>query len=156
MIKWIVNAMIYLGSTLMVYNIIGFIRFARRIQEDKKWDRERAILYVPIVLLVMFLIGYLAVGIFGSPDLIVSGILFGGSIFVYIMFRFLCRITDRIQENEQMRAKLLAVEASARAKNVFLSTMSHEMRTPMNAIIGLDTLVLQDEGLSPRTRDRAE
>ena len=156
MLKWAIYAMVYLGSALMVYNIYGFISFARNIQKKKDWGQERTILYVPIVLLVMFLIGYLAVGLFGKPDLIVSGILFGGSIFVFIMYHFLRRVTDRIQEKDQVEAKLMAVEARNAAKAGFLSSMSHEMRTPMNAIIGLDAIALQDGNLDFQMRDRLE
>ena len=42
-------------------------------------------------------------------------------------------------ESELIRAKELA-ELSSRAKTNFLSRMSHEMRTPMNAIIGMTTI----------------
>ena len=156
MLNWAIYGMVFLGSLLMVYNIYGYITYARDIQRRKGWDRARTVLYVPIMLLVMFLLGYLAVGIIGKPDLIVSGILFGGSIYVFIMYRFLCRVTRRIQENEQMEARLMAAELSNRAKTEFLSSISHEMRTPMNAIIGLDTIALQDEDLKPPTRDRLE
>jgi len=41
--------------------------------------------------------------------------------------------------NEAKRARDLA-EYSARAKSDFLARMSHEMRTPMNAIIGMSTI----------------
>jgi PAS domain S-box-containing protein len=49
-------------------------------------------------------------------------------------------LTDmRALESELITAKNLAEKAS-RAKSEFLSRMSHEMRTPMNAIIGLTEL----------------
>ena len=156
MIDWVVRAMIYLGSALMVYNIYGFVHFARRVQRNKDWGRGRIMLYVPIALLVMFLLGYLAVGLFGNPDLIISGILFGGSIFVFIMFLALQGITDRIQQQEQMEAKLTAAEASNEAKSAFLASMSHELRTPMNAILGLDSILLGDQSLAPQVHDRLE
>ena len=78
--KWIIYGMILLGSLLMVYNIYGFVRYARNIRRSEKWGEEMRILNVPIFLLVMFLFGYIAVGLFGKPDLIMAGILFGGSI----------------------------------------------------------------------------
>ena len=138
MVQWAINAMVYLGSALMVYNIYGFTRYRQDIIRSKgEWGSERVWLFVPIVMLVMFLLGYLAVGIFGKPDLIVSGILFGGSVFVFIIFCFIRRITAHIQETQQMEARLMAAEASSRAKTTFLSSVSHEMRTPMNLIIGL-------------------
>ncbi|MDR0473093.1 MAG: hybrid sensor histidine kinase/response regulator, partial [Treponema sp.] len=36
--------------------------------------------------------------------------------------------------------KMLAAEAASHAKSAFLSNMSHEMRTPMNAIIGMTAI----------------
>ena len=152
----LIYGMIYLGSALMVYNVYSYIRYARHLQEKKDWGTERNVLYIPIVLLVLFLLGYLAVGFFGKPDLIISGILFGGSIFVFIIFRLLQFITNRVQENEHLEAKLLLAEESSKTKTAIMSTMSHEMRTPMNAIIGLDFIALQNDKLLPETRRQIE
>lgn len=152
--RFLIYGMIYLGSALMVYNKIGFIRFALRV--GKSWGREKKILHIPIALLVMFLLGYLAVGIFGNPDIIVSGILFGGSVFVFVMYILLERITKRISENEKLEAKLMATEEANRSKTEFLSDVSHEMRTPLNVILGLDTIALKDPSLAFDTRDRLE
>ena len=154
--QWIISGMIFAGSILMIYNIYGFVHFARYVIGLKSWNQENSILNIPIVLLIFFLLGYLAVGLFGKPDLIMAGILFGGSIFVYIMYKLLSGITKRIVENEHLEAKLMAAEESSRAKTGFLASMSHEMRTPLNAIIGLDAILLQDEDLSPQIKDRLE
>ena len=108
------------------------------------------------MLLILFFIGYLAVGIFGDPDLIVSGILFGGSIFVFVMYKLMTHIKDMISEGELINAKLIAAEESNRAKTDFLASVSHEMRTPMNVIIGLDTIALREPDLSPDNRHRLE
>ncbi len=156
MLNVLIYGMVFAGSALMVFNIVGFVRYAistKKLLNGKDGDKSYGILYFPIVLLVMFLLGYLAVGIFGKPDLIVSGILFGGSIFVFIMYLFINRLTKKIVEKEQLEAELMAEEQRNLAKTTFLSTMSHEMRTPMNVIIGLDTVALSDEGISPATRD---
>lgn len=148
--------MVYLGSALMIYNICGFINFARSLRGQKTWEKHNKILYIPIALLILFFIGYLAVGIFGKPDLIVSGILFGGSIFVFVMYKLMTHITEMISEGELIHARLMAAEESNRAKNDFLASVSHEMRTPMNVIIGLDTVALSEPELSPDTRHRLE
>ena len=152
----LIYGMIYLGSALMVYNVYSYIRYAGHLQEKKDWGKERKVLYIPIILLVMFLLGYLAVGIFGQPDLIVSGILFGGSIFVFIIFQLLQFITNRVQENERLEAQLIAAEERSQTKNIIMSSLSHEMRTPMNAIIGLDFIALQSDKLHPETRRQIE
>jgi len=156
MMQWLTQGMVFLGSLIMVYNICGFVRFARYVKKLDSWDTDDCILHIPIVLLVCFLLGYLAVGIFGKPDLIVAGILFGGSLFVLVMYKLLNGITQRIVASEHLEAQLLAAEESNRAKSRFLATMSHEMRTPMNAVIGLNALALQDQALTPQTRDRLE
>lgn len=153
---FVIYSMVFLGSLLMVFNIIGFIRFARYISKLNTSFGSMAILHIPILLLVMFLLGYLAVGIFGQPDLIVSGILFGGSIFVFIMYLLLFRITRRIVESEKTESKLKAAEESNRVKTGFLSSISHEMRTPMNIIIGLDTVALSDPEVPSSTREKLE
>ncbi|MBQ6961016.1 MAG: response regulator [Clostridia bacterium] len=153
---WLIYGMVYAGSALMVYNIIRYVRYELRLQKNKKWGKERQVLLVPIFLLVMFLFGYLAVGLFGSPDIIVSGILFGGSVFVFVIFGLLQRITDRIQENERLEADLRVAKESSRVKTTFLSSMSHEMRTPLNAIMGLDALALQNPELPAETRAQLE
>ena len=153
---WLIYGMVYLGSALMVYNIYSYVQYARHLQEKKDWGKERTYLYIPIVLLVLFLLGYLAVGIFGKPDLIISGILFGGSIFVFIIFQLIQFITNRVQENEHLEAQLIAAEESSKTKNAILSSISHEMRTPMNAIIGLDFIARQRPDLHPETRLQLE
>ena len=156
MVQWLIRGMVFLGSLLMVYNICGFVRFARYVKKLGSWNADDRILYVPILLLVCFLLGYLAVGIFGKPDLIVAGILFGGSVFVFVIYNLLNGITQRIVEREHLEAELLAAEESNQAKSRFMATMSHEMRTPLNAVIGLNELALKDDSLTPQTRDRLE
>lgn len=67
-----------------------------------------------------------------------------------IMLLRRCDITSMYQQHEEQNEKLKealakAEEASA-AKSRFLSNMSHDMRTPMNAIIGFsDDLITKDE-----------
>ena len=156
MLDMAIYGMVFLGAALMVYNVYNYIQYSRHLQEQSDLETERNILYLPLILLVCFLIGYLVVGIFGKPDLVMAGILFGGSIFVYVIFLFMRRITDKIKANEQLAIELRSAEESNRAKASFLANMSHEMRTPMNAIIGLDTIALRNPDLSDQTRDQLE
>ncbi len=156
MLSILIYGMVYLGSALMVVNILRYIQYIRHIQKKGEWADERMIIYIPLVLLVMFLVGYLVVGVFGRPDLVISGILFFGSVFVAIIVELLWRVTNRIQQNDRLEAELLAAEESNKAKTVFLSSMSHEIRTPMNAIIGLDTIALRNPDLPEETREQLE
>ena len=132
--------MIYAGSALMAYNIYRYMCFARDVRKHGNWDQEQRLFNIPIGLLIMFFAGYLIVGLFGNPDLVMAGILFFGSVFVFVMLLLMRRTFDRIQENEQLEVRLSAAEEASKAKTFFLSNMSHDIRTPLNAIIGYTTL----------------
>ena len=132
--------MIYAGSALMAYNIYRYMCFARDVRKHGNWDQEQRLFNIPICLLIMFFIGYLIVGLFGKLDLVIAGILFFGSVFVFVMLLLIRRTFDRIQENEQLEVRLSAAEEASKAKTFFLSNMSHDIRTPLNAIIGYTTL----------------
>ena len=156
MLRILIYGMILLGAALMIRNIIRYARFARNVRKKGDWEKERTILYVPLVLLIGFFFGYVTVGLFGDPDWVIGGILFFGSVFVAIVVEMLQRVTDRIQANGQLEARLLAAEESNQAKISFMSNMSHEIRTPMNAIIGIDSVALRDPDLPPHAREQFE
>ena len=54
--------------------------------------------------------------------------------------------SNRILQKEKQRAMDYSREADKanRAKSDFLANMSHEMRTPLNAIIGMNTMILRE------------
>lgn len=51
------------------------------------------------------------------------------------------------RKNEQLEIVAKKAESAAKAKSEFLSRMSHDIRTPMNAIIGLTHLAEEEENL---------
>ena len=92
------------------------------------------------VMMLFFSTGYIINTIFYSlrktiltQDLLIAVIFFLGALFVFLMMIMIRRMFDTI------RAKEIA-EQESKAKSDFLSRMSHEMRTPMNAIIGMTTI----------------
>ena len=49
---------------------------------------------------------------------------------------------ELLRMNQQLEEALSAAEAANQAKSVFLSNMSHDIRTPMNAIAGMTSIAL--------------
>ena len=62
------------------------------------------------------------------------------------------RTADR-QVNQALSDAVAAAETANRAKSTFLSNMSHDIRTPMNAIIGFTTLALSNLDDRERVKD---
>ena len=62
------------------------------------------------------------------------------------------RTADR-QVNQALSDAVAAAETANRAKSTFLSNMSHDIRTPMNAIIGFTTLVISNIDDTERVKD---
>lgn len=56
-------------------------------------------------------------------------------------------------EAEEARS---AAESANRAKSAFLRTMSHELKTPLNGVLGYAQILQQDEQLTPNQRDHID
>src|SRR5262249_41104736 len=64
-------------------------------------------------------------------------------------------IAERRQAEAALRTAKEAAEVANRAKSEFLSTISHELRTPMNGICGMTGLLLET-ALDEEQREYAE
>ncbi|MBQ9047046.1 MAG: response regulator [Solobacterium sp.] len=102
----LIAVVIGIGSVLMVYNIIRYRAFSVRMRSVISSARMYGAVILPLVLLVLFLCGYVIVGLSGQADAVMAGILLGGSIFVMIILEVLMYIVGRIQEHEQQTAAM--------------------------------------------------
>ena len=63
---------------------------------------------------------------------------------VVIIIIYLMGAERKVQQGEELRrAKIMAEEAN-RAKSDFLANMSHEIRTPINAVIGMNEMIIRE------------
>ena len=79
-----------------------------------------------------------------------AGLILGSLGLIFSIFTII-RKREQLVEKE----KLLA-EENSRAKSTFLSNMSHDIRTPMNAVTGYTALALREDDLPDSTRDYLE
>ena len=97
----IVYGMIICGIIIMITNIIRFFHFIRGSQDvfsagnsrDNIWEN------IAFALLIFFLVGYILIALMGKPDLMVGGVLFGGSIFVAIVLTLMIRLIVTVKKN---------------------------------------------------------
>ena len=69
---------------------------------------------------------------------------------LFIMFDIYNLMKKR---EKDMEVQKIEAEQSSRAKSTFLSNMSHDIRTPMNAIIGYVTLSKKEPDIPPKVSD---
>ncbi|MBR3813302.1 MAG: hypothetical protein IKK38_05455 [Spirochaetaceae bacterium] len=86
--------------------------------------------------------GWTLLGLVPAEDLSVdteNWLLFG-VVSVGLLLLFLCDLFYVLYLNKRLQITAREARSANKAKTDFLSTMSHDIRTPMNAIIGLTTI----------------
>ena len=73
---------------------------------------------------------------------------------IFLSWKKIFKLKESKRKQEEMRRK---AENAIRKKNMFLSNMSHEVRTPLNAIVGFSTLLASEEdmGMDDDSRKQA-
>ncbi len=99
-----IKVLIYLGSALMIYNIIRYGAFVNDSKKLEQQSLKAGVLTVPLLLLIFFLVGYLVVGFSGIADLLMASILFGGSVFVFLLLTVMYSIISHIRDTDRVLA----------------------------------------------------
>lgn len=82
--------------------------------------------------------------------LIFSGLILGSLALIFSIFTIIKK------REQQIEAERILAEENSRAKSTFLSNMSHDIRTPMNAITGYTSLALREKDIPDTTRNYLE
>ena len=112
--------MIIIGSLLMVNNIVRYIKFIIKSKDVMTAGKKgHAFLRkLGLFLLTAFLAGYVSVVVFGSPDLVMAGILFGGSIYVSIILTIMFSLVAVVKDRSMELSEVLIGVIEARDPNL--------------------------------------
>ena len=148
---------------LGLWCLLGFAFYFRTMRISKLPDKESETTTISALFVLLFysvLVWFIRKLVKGvEPGLTASQIIRYSVVFavviligLLIMLRIAARLKQRqvMLENEQIR-----ILAESKAKSQFLFNMSHDIRTPMNAIIGFTNLAKREE-VSPTARDYLE
>ena len=99
--------------------------------------------------------GWTMLGLVPAEDLNVdkSNWVLIGVVSVALLILFICDMFYMQYVNRRLQITANKAEQANKAKTDFLSTMSHDIRTPMNAIIGLTTIAEKNTGDEALTKE---
>ena len=146
---------------LAVWCLLGFLFYWRTMSQSSLTDfngvsTSSTVLYCMLFYSVlMWFVKSLLASADGLPlqDLIVRNgivlvlvVIVGLAIMLYVQHMLR-------QRHEMLRLEMIRAEESSKAKSQFLFNMSHDIRTPMNAIIGYTRLVEAEPDVPEKVRD---
>lgn len=99
------------------------------------------------------IIGLVGLGIFGVLEIVVTIVtanfpfkvdIGGLAALIGMIFLFIFAVIDQIGVYEKLKLETQNAIAATKAKSDFLANMSHEIRTPINAIMGMNEMILRE------------
>lgn len=137
------DSLLYIDVCILVYVVIIIIVSIRdRINNKEIKDRHTFVLIGFIVMGVFALaeVIYITFSIHSSLD-----VNFDGAFIIMGIFALLGFATyDQIKELNKLQSQTQNAITASKLKSEFLANMSHEIRTPINAIMGMNEMILRE------------
>lgn len=127
------SAYICLSSILL--QLVFFIYLFATTKKTQDNARERGVLFGFALILTMCVICYAMIPYINSLSIVVMFSI----VAVYIPLEN----NDKVLKEQYLKEKQRA-DLASKVKSSFLASMSHEIRTPINAIIGMNDLILRE------------
>ena len=138
-ILFVTNGFAYLW-TMLIPLAVSYLFSARTgiLVSVYFWIVFLLLFYTPLRSLVEN--NYTAIVISRFPVLYFFHIVFTG----FVMIQYHKSVLDQMDYNRQLKEAMETAERANKAKSEFLANMSHEIRTPINAVLGMNEMILRE------------
>ena len=149
------GVMLVAGTVLQVFDIVQFVEQVRFMHIGIAYAIISLIVTITIDMFRNRCEGYLAVGIgvygmlitaiaemilYWLDSAVTLGTMLGVGLTFLLVMAIIKTGQDMFQSEKNQQQAIMAKEAQAK----FLANMSHEIRTPINAVIGMNEMILRD------------
>ena len=150
---------------LAMWSFVGIIYYRIVFSRDKEYRFGKStIMWIMMLFLLFFSANVwvreemqdrIEMGVDADKSVIGSSLMWGSILQMVIIITALIIVFNlfvtMLRREKELSVKVVQAEESSKAKTTFLSNMSHDIRTPMNAIIGY-IAIAENENTSVRLR----
>lgn len=118
---------------------IAFMAFTIICDIKKGYTQEYRLIIIGICSACLFAIAQIVLYYY-QIETTFSGILIAVGLIILLFLATISTVTDLFSMEQEKKQAILANQAKA----TFLANMSHEIRTPINAVLGMDEMILRE------------